>query len=744
MLCYYLQVENRVKTSVDLATPQLASNRSELREAVHHHNTDPHTLGVPDAPGTTNTPGDWAVTNDSWLKEKKHWTDSPFGKAAIEFVSRITLGGFLYSLMENSQAMKQLGSYERANHAKNSKDAGFLEKIAFFIDNTIGKGMYKVLDNTVFKGKYATKADGSAKIDGDGNKVTRSRDFLRFRENRNTHPGQDISGRSIGAEMTVVTASFAAMSAGSAIMRDVLSGIFNPKERASWTNNGKFDPLHIAKKAAGKVWTIGTYNAGEDMAVALPYVFYMRGQRNILDKALFKGFKYSSDSVDNGGGLRLDDDGKVTGHFLMAGAADLQGRFTVYNVFTQLYRDVYDNIGGGVKEWWKGGKEFSAPKWVKNPLTLPEHIVSGTKHIARYATISAMRSLIQMTPSVPFFSLFRVPGGKAAGMAVHSKHGALHFLNDDGSLGNAVRANLGAYRYKDKYYQGNEETHDKRYDYLAEDSKHQRPAMGYADGTKFDKPAAFFYRSNDDGTGPHPTKAFDPHGYGDEGRRLNHSVLMRGTDSVAKWLHNTAEHDGWMKAFTPLLNVADKMGFKGTADISDKNSFMRKRIVKDSVMAGIPYASYFAAKVYTREAYVNEQMNMGVERLLDGILSLSSKEIAAGVSEISNTVMRQPLEDPERQALLVEKHLENGSDTSPRPVDWSNDLQIAAIKRRGEGIELDKDKVVSDLNQERSDYYAAKVGKKPEVDNTLSKQNNEKDWATKQSETLEVENAARL
>ena len=105
----------------------MTNARSQTTEPPKHS----HAFGLPDAPGTTNTPGNWAVTDDRWLKDKKHWTDTASGKAGIEFASRITLGGILYSLMENSQAMKNMGTYSRANHASRaaSGEARFLEKL---------------------------------------------------------------------------------------------------------------------------------------------------------------------------------------------------------------------------------------------------------------------------------------------------------------------------------------------------------------------------------------------------------------------------------------------------------------------------------------------------------------------------------------------------------------------------------------------------------------------------------------
>jgi len=751
-------IENQVKNSTSKSLLPEGAIKNAHAPSTKDPHTPSYTLGVPDTPGTTNTPGNWAVTDDRWLKDKHHWTDTAAGKAGIEFISRITLGGIFYSLMENSQAMKNLGTYSRSKHeARVEKgEALFLEKIAFAVDNTFGKTVVKLADKLYFRGALQKEYNPITKreeviYDSKGEAVLKARQFARFRENRNIHSNQTRSGRSLGAEMTVVTASFAAMSAGSALMRNLLSGLLNPKERASWSKDGKFDAAHIAKKTAGKVWEIGTYNAGEDAAVALPYVFYMRWQRNILDKA-FKGFKYSSDGVDNGGGYRIDDNGRVRDHMLLAGAADLQGRFTVYNVFTQLYRDIYDNIGGGIKQWWKGDKTVSAPSWIKNPSELPSTAVSGTKHLLRYSIISAIRSIIQMTPSVPFFSVFRVPGSKINGMAVHADHGALHFLETDkkgnvikgkngkAKLGASVRANLGAHYFKGDYYNDKgERGFDSRYKYLSQKNRkvENLPPMGFADDTSFDKPTAFFYRSNADGTGPHPTKAFNPNGYANDGRELANSMAMKLSDKVARWMHKTAENDTWAKATDGLFKFA---GYKG----DDKaTKFARRRLAKESLMAGIPYASYFAAKVYTRDTYVNEQMNMGIERAIDGLLGFNRKEVAAGIAEISNTVMHQPLEDPERQTELIGRHLNNGSDRSPRPTDWNANLHADALSRKATNTSLDRKEVITTLNEERNTLYAKKYGNSSTKDNLLAKDKSAS-WKEKQTDSAEVEAQTHL
>ncbi len=743
-------MENPTKIA---AKPNLLKNSLNAVHKAYPINAEPpqdysnSTFGVPDAPGTTNTPGDWAVTDDSWLVKKQHWTDTPIGKTAIEFVSRITLGGLFFSLMENSDAMRRLGGYEKHNFSEERKagikNQGFLEKIAYGVDKTIGEGLYTILDNTVFKNKYATKPDGSTLFNKEGKEITRAREYLRFRENRITHDAQDVSGRSLGAEMTVVTASFAAMSAGSAIMRNTLAGIFNPKERASWAKNGEFDAMHIVKKLAGKVWKIGTYNAGEDMAVALPYVFFMRGQRNLLDK-VFKGFKYSSDGVDNGSGILLNDDGKVSGHTLIPGALDLQGRFTVYNVFTQLYRDIYDNVGDSVSQWWKGSKQISAPTWMKNPTEIPGALLNGTRNIVKYTTISTIRSIIQMTPSVPFFSIFRIPGSKVNGMAVHAEDGPLHFVVKDDNTG---ELKLGAHvRVNSKgVYYGSEFKNDTVL------NGSEAPPMAYSDnkgGFKWfnndkliasgDVPAnkrvshAAPFQNHIDGA------TFDPHGFSKENRALSNSIAMQITDSIGRNMHSFAESDVFSKAFNPLLKVADKLGYKSNQGAGENADFVRKRLAKDSIMAGIPYASYFAAKVMTRESYVNEQMNLSVERLVDGILSFNRKEVAAGLSEISQTVFRQPFQTPKRQAALIENHLENPSDQSPRPIDWTPQMHSETLMKRANGTPVDRQDLMDKMNKGRLEYYSNSA-RKPIASNKDTHQTLAEKWARKPTEAENAE-----
>jgi len=309
------------------------------------------------------------------------------------------------------------------------------------------------------------------------------------------------------------------------------------------------------------------------------------------------------------------------------------------------------------------------------------------------------------------------------GIAVHPKHGALYIANEDGTLETAVRANMGGYFYKGDFVH-----HNKQYD------RGKQPLLRYTDGTWFNNELPFTYQKGED--------QFDPHGFGRSSNRLGDSLAVRMSDSIARGMHGVAESSLVERGLTPLFKLADKLGYQSNQRAKEDKEFVYKRLAKESLMAGIPYAAYFGAKVYTRESYVNEQMNMAVERMVDGLLHFNRKEVAAGIGEISNTMMRQPLEDPERQAKLIEKHLANPSDKSPRPIDWNADLHLQAIEDIAAGKHLDKDAVVRKLNQERSNYYANKVEQNKNRENLLS-QNTDQNWAQKQ-EASPAENSPHL
>lgn len=593
------------------------------------------------------------IPNDAWVK-KRHWSDTPTGRAGIEFIARITLGGMFFALMGQSKTAAALNTYDPSTHTANPNKT-ILEKIAYGIDQTIGKVMHQGFKT--YYGGDAAKADAA----------------IRFRQTRNTATGQ--TGRSLGAEMTVVTADFAAMSAGTAIAREALLTAFNPNERSAWLKDGHFSLSHFGKRLLSKAWEIISYNAGEDAAVALPYVFFLRGCRNFIDKRIAPGFRYGSDHVDNGGSIVVDGEGYARGELQVAGALDLQARFTVYNVFTQIYRDWYNDTAKSLKKWRENGFELKAPEWVKDPTSIPERMVDYVKGTSRYLAISSIRSILQMTPSVPFFSIIRAPQSKPQGLAVHPEFGML--LDPNGTpLRRDQRAGTAA---NDFYKVGS------------------NAKISWSNLSESDRIARGLKEPNNP-FADLPHSKYDIHGFAGPGRPLFYSGVSNATDKLGTTIHDLSRQPIWQKGQQWFWNLTGN-GANG-AELS-----------RQAALAGMPYASYFAAKVFFREQYVNEQMNIAIGRALDGVLSFNMRETAEGLSEIQRTMMGLPFKDPERQAELIENHRYHPSDKSPIPDNWDAKDHKQYLEAAAKGEKPSSIALTSKIIQKRADDYASKAEK---------------------------------
>ena len=163
-----------------------------------------------------------------------------------------------------------------------------------------------------------------------------------FRDTRNygyvDKAGKKLFGRSLGSEVVGVTFDFASMSFGDYMTRYVIA-LMDPNAHKHWMKDGHVDIPGGLKDLMKNIFRGATYAAGEDIAVAIPYVYGMRAQRHMIDKFSPK-FKYDSDRGLNGGSYKSKD-GKIIGDYQLEGALDLMGRFSWYNVGTKMFRDAY-------------------------------------------------------------------------------------------------------------------------------------------------------------------------------------------------------------------------------------------------------------------------------------------------------------------------------------------------------------------------------------------------------------------
>lgn len=255
-------------------------------------------------------------------------------------------------------------------------------------------------------------------------------------------------GRSLGHEVVAITTDFAAASAADAFTRNIAQAI-DPNVEKDWYKDGHFSLSKFGKDWARRTWQVVSFNQGEDWAVAVPYAYFMKWHRNVIDK-LSPGFKYASDhSSWNGASdkvLAHVDAGKITkltkvGDFQAEGAWDLQARFTVYNVLTLMYREAYKSVGNTLGNWWKGDQWLPKLSLSSNPV---EAVVEGAGNAVRYTAKSFIKANLYMQPAVPFFWAFRVAQNKWRGspIIVNDKNNPNELLPPDSSIVPTVKENV--------------------------------------------------------------------------------------------------------------------------------------------------------------------------------------------------------------------------------------------------------------------------------------------------------------
>lgn len=347
---------------------------------------------VPDpSPIKTTTSGyTTELSYKNWEDEQKNlrWDSTPQGRAVIRLFSRGVLGSVGFAL--GSWYVNRGGAM--SGYSANMKLSEIspynpLQYIAKSIDTLVGKPI-----------AFIAKSVGKS--------PEQTANLINFRPTNN-------GGRSLGHEAVVITFDFFCASVFDAFGRDI-ANILDSKVKHDWKDeNGKIDYKKAFKEAGKSAWRYVSYNGGEDWAVSVPYAFYLRAQRNFINKHS-PGFGYDSDLARNGGSFKVDSTGKVTGNYNLEGMLDLQGRFTAYNIGTLMYREVYNHIANkinGLDTTLYG----SASEKKDKKQTIGEKISEPFKWVVR----SVIKATIYMTPAVPFFHIFRTPQTSDRGLHIN-------------------------------------------------------------------------------------------------------------------------------------------------------------------------------------------------------------------------------------------------------------------------------------------------------------------------------------
>lgn len=519
------------------------------------------------SPATSTAPN---LSAQAWEEsgQKKALKETVKGRGLIRMFSRGVMGATAFAL----------GGYYATHKMKGYTPAGkvgnWVQGIARFFDVAAGTPIKTIVN--------ALGHDGEA--------------FVTFRPTMH-YPGYSKPGRSLGYEVTMVTFDFATMSVGDFWGRKIMHTLDPNKERPKWQReDGSINWAQALKTFGKNWWTALTYSQGEDWAVAVPYCLIMRHVGTPIIDKFVPGFRYEFDRNGNGGGMIIDDHGKIRGNFTAAGAINLWERFTTYNVGTLMFREAYNWTGGKFQHWWKTGEMPSlAEENPSNPnRNLAQATVDGISQFSNWITRSTVKAVTYMIPAVPFFWITRTPQHKYQAALIHPEKGALKYLRPDGEE-LLVRLNAPIAPETPVFFA----------------ATHESAPNPFAHGQNID---------------PHATT------WGWFDTVMN--PIAKASDKI-----RTAVNKPIAKIYDATLKKMP--AFRKMDSVSVADTYIN---------AAIAYTPYFWAKSdWLADRLDYGRMDAAVDRTIEGVTSLKPNEFTAGVGEMWQAIKRQPLKDPVRE-----------------------------------------------------------------------------------------------
>lgn len=591
---------------------------------------------------------DPALSQHAW-EQRRPWNSTPYGRLAIRCFSRgmlgavfFTGGGMLSRKWLHSDAGERYDPNAPWSHQIFPEHGGNpLRFMAKLIDTVAGKPIEFTVNM----------------LGGNGEKAVRFRP-TKFRG----HPGSDhtVRGRSLGNEASTVTFDFFCMSIGDAWGRDI-AGWIDPNVKQDWMHDGKIDVPKAVKATAKALWRYTTYNGGEDWAVAVPYVYFMKGHRALINSHS-PGFAYDFDRNLNGGSFKVNNNHEVVGSFNKEGILDLQNRFVVYNMGTLLFREAYEYVG----------KKIHGHHAVLYGDPDPEHhqkkgVVGTAGDLAKWMVRGVIKGAIYMTPSVPFFWITRTPQTNYRGTFIRqSDESTLSYrkLRSDKPKYENVYANemaAGQMTSETPVYYA-------RYSPSIErDSHHQYiPASDWLPG-RTANPLA---------------KGFDPY----------HRTVKGPADSVLNgigWASNQARHsldnparwadENWKFG----QKIKSGLGMRYRARDGSMKLSSWTRFTHPMIHASLAYTPYMYSKAEFANLWDNSQMDVATERLIEGGSHLNWGEFKAGAHEMWRAFVHRPFAEEKRQEVADHrKEIESRPENPMTANLGEGDIRRADFDRR--------------------------------------------------------------
>ncbi len=575
-------------------------------------------------------------------ERKERWDSTPGGRLAIRAFSRGVLGAMFYTA-GGLWTKKLMRGYDPSAALGEQKNV--MQGVAKIIDECVGKPI-----------AFTVKSMGGDPLSA-----------VHFRPTKFATKYPDIgkvAGRTLGEETAFVTWDFYFMSIGDAIGRDIV-GWFDPAIKKDWMDEkGNIKLPEAANAMLKSLWSYTTYYGGEDWAVAIPYVYYMKAQRAALERAS-PGFRYNFDTGSNNS-LKIRND-RVVGSYSLEEILDLQGRFTVYNIGTLMFRELYDKVEHALK-----GEHVSLYGPSESASPDKHGIVQEIKDAGKWVLRSVIKGVICMTPVIPFLSISRSTQRRHRGMFIDpSENSAVSFIGTDRNphyfYANDIRY------HADGAHQGMP-LHYSRFDEQFGGGIHTKVA---------DMPKDVSDRLTywDEAT----KRTFDPYA-----RR--HNLMENFFSWFGQKQHNVA------RVFDPVVDAfqSSKTGFprlagavKSLLGVSAGGDL--KRFVRPTVEASIDYLPYMYTKKEAALLWDTGKMDMATEGFIDGVLEGDWKKTKRGAAETLDALLHRRFDDPEREREAERRILMDTSAADSQSQDEANATHRQQI-REYQHLGLSKEK----------------------------------------------------
>jgi hypothetical protein len=647
------------------------------------------------------------VSRQSEELKNRPWSESVRGRLATRLISRGLIGAAFYSLMQ-IKAVKDMKDYNPdksfkdiwhpQNRDGSPKKRKYLQVLAWLGDHSIGKLIEKTVNAFGHDGKAAVTF----------------RDTRVYYRDANGKPLQ--YGRSLFHEAIGVSGDFYVMSIGDGLGRDNIVPFFDKNAKKSWLKekeikdeNGnvirkerKVDVGAAIKAAAHSVWRLTTYNGGEDIAVTIPYLYYMKGERALINH-FSPGFKYDSDHALNGGSykVRFNKDGKIrlAGDYQAEGALDLMGRFSAYNVGTLMFREAYNGIAHKLTRWWKHEESpaFTLPDSPHNAL---EQTFGGLYRAARYVVRSTVKAYSYMIPASFVFAVLRSSQSKDIGLAIHQgvdEHGQTYsdgplLFRDEKGVANYIQANgnnSAGQIVRSKSFYANVKPEEWDFENVRTPSPpdkvrplyFQEQSRGLENLSVEERKRravpnnVFRYEYND------RNRSWDKRAYEhvyikEEGKPITaksrvYQLMTNGLGMISKlygdmlkpamdWIGSVSSHkEGCEQVVNgngrPVFHPDRKEPWHDNGapfTKRDEKVHAMRNFSRRYTKAAIAYTAYFFVKsdVLSRK-WDTPRADLALDRTIDGLFSFNFGEVKAGLKEYGRALRNKPFEDPDREAL---------------------------------------------------------------------------------------------